>query len=193
MQYIIIIKNLIKIQQPKKSLRDDLLQKKFDSNNIINNREYLLYYFKKYFDRINEEELDSYKKNKILIDIYSPFFEELSKTENFNEIFSISILSRNIINKYNLKNDYINFFDINKYSPFKIYFWEKEDFCNIDELNINNDYLNDLIIYLIKSDKNIPFSSNDKTFTLKNLKRLIIDSKFLKPIKFDNNHFENIK
>ena len=134
-----------------------------------------------------------YKKYKILIDIYSPFFEELSKTENFNEIFSISILSRNIINKYNLKNDYINFFDINKYSPFKIYFWEKEDFCNIDELNINNDYLNDLIIYLIKSDKNIPFSSNDKTFTLKNLKRLIIDSKFLKPIKFDNNHFENIK
>ena len=97
----------------KNSLRDDLLQKKFDSNNIINNREFLLYYFKKYFNRINEEELDSYKKHKILIDIYSPFFEELSKAENFNEFFTISILPRDIINKYNLKNDYINFFDKN--------------------------------------------------------------------------------
>ena len=106
----------------KNSLKDDLLEKKFDSNNIINNQEYLLYYFKKYFDRINEEELDLYKQYKILIDIYSPFFEELSKTENFNEIFSISILPRNIINKYNLKNDCINFFDINKYYPLKFYF-----------------------------------------------------------------------
>ena len=180
-------KNIIKI-----SLRDDLLQKKFDSNNIINNREFLLYYFKKYFNRINEEELDSYKKHKILIDIYSPFFEELSKAENFNEFFTISILPRDIINKYNLKNDYINFFDKNKYSSLKIYTGEKEDFYIIDELNINNDCLNDLIIYLIKSDKNIPLFSNDKIITLKNLKRLIIDSKYLKSIKFNNNYFENI-
>ena len=176
----------------KNSLRDDLLQKKFDPNNIINNQEYLLYYFKKYFDKINEEELDSYKKHRILIDIYSPFFEELSKTSNFNETFTISILPRYIINKYNLKNDYINLFDKNKYSSLKINFGEIEDFNIIDELNINKDCLNDFIIYLIKYDKNVPSSSNDKIINLNQLKRLTIDSKFAKSIILGSNSFDII-
>ncbi len=79
------------------------MQYKFDSNNIINNKEYLIYYFQKYYKELNEEGIDKMKENKILIDIYSPFFEALSKTEIFSELFSIEILLSYIIKNKNLK------------------------------------------------------------------------------------------
>jgi len=59
------------------------LKIKFDYKNIINNKEYLIYYFQKYYKELNEEGIDKMKENKILIDIYSPFFETLSETEFF--------------------------------------------------------------------------------------------------------------
>ena len=181
-------KNLI-----KDKLREDLSQKKFDYNNIINNQKYLIYYFKKYYNKINEEELDSYKNNKIIIDIYSPFFDELSKNEIFNEIFTVSILPRYIINKYKLKKDYINYFNKIKNSSLKINFSENEDFNIIEELNINNKSLKSLIINMMNMNNNgFSFPFNNKNINLNNLEKLTIDSKFLKSIKFNNNSFEYI-
>jgi hypothetical protein len=59
---------------------------------------------------IDEEDVDKIKENEKLINIDSPLFNILSKTKNFSKIFTIHI-SQEIIDKYNLKEDYIKFFD----------------------------------------------------------------------------------
>ena len=55
-------------------------------------------------NRINEEDYE------ILIDISSPLFNIISKTKNFEKIFTIYINQKDI-DKNNLKDDYIKFFD----------------------------------------------------------------------------------
>ena len=175
----------------KNKFIEDLKQKKIDSKNVINSKEYLIYYFKKYYDSNNEEEIDSYKNNKILIDIYSPFFDEFFKKEIFNEIFKVNILPRYIINKYNLKNDYINFFENKNISSLSIYYGKKEDFNVIDELKINNNIIKNLVVYILHPDENFHFSINYKVINLNSLKIINIDSKFSK-FKIDDKSFESL-
>ena len=67
--------------------------------------DYIINFFKNYEKKENDE---------IYIDIYSPFFDLLSKEEYFWKKFIIPIISE-FIDKNKLKNDYISFFNkINK-------------------------------------------------------------------------------
>ena len=181
----------------QKNLKNDLLKIKFDSKNIINAKEYLIYYFKKYYEKTNEDDSDMDKNKKILIDIYSPFFEILYKTEIFTEIFNTKILPRSIIHKNNLKNDYITIFDnlykFNpQYSSISIYCSEKDDFNVFNELEINLVNIKNLIVFVLDSINTFSFSFNELDNSLKNLKHLRIDSKYTKSLKIKDEHFENI-
>ena len=186
----------------KNYLKNDLLQYKLDYNKIINNQQYLIYYFKKYYEKIKEEgELYSCKNPEIIIDIYSPFFETLSKTEFFSDIFSIKILSAYLIKKYSLTKDYKNAFNkINKlnskYSSILLYYEDKEDINLFNELEINFDDVKKLLIFIIDFNENINksilFSFNDKDINLKNLIKLRIDSKTNKSIEIESDTLENI-
>ena len=82
---------------------------KKDANNYGINS--IVYYVTNYIKKLKE----SKKGNlNIYIDIFSPFFDLLSKTEDFWEIFTIPINIR-FINKNHLEKDYISFFErINK-------------------------------------------------------------------------------
>ena len=181
----------------QKNLKDDLLKIKFDSKNIINAKEYLIYYFKKYYEKTNEDESDINKNKKILIDIYSPFFEILYKTEIFTEIFNIKILPRSIIHKNNLKNDYITIFDnlykFNpQYSSISIYCNEIDDFNVFTELGIHLNNIKNLIVFVLDSKNIFSFSFKELDNSLKNLKHLRIDSKYTKSLKIKDELFENI-
>ena len=59
---------------------------------------------------IDEEDIDKIENYEKLINIDSPLFNIISKTKNFEKIFTIHISQKNI-DKYNLKIDYINFFN----------------------------------------------------------------------------------
>ena len=60
---------------------------------------------------IDEEDIDKIKENRgLLIDIESPLFELISKTNNYEKLFTIH-LSQKVIDNYNLKDNYIKFFD----------------------------------------------------------------------------------
>ena len=80
------------------------------------------------------------KKEKKLIDIYSPFFEVLSKNEMLEYFYTIRI-DIETIQKYNLKNDYISAFkNLNesniKYGAIKFIYKNKSDLDFLTELNI---------------------------------------------------------
>ena len=181
----------------KNTLKDDLLKIKFDYKNIINNKEYLIYYFQKYYKELNEEGIDKMKENKILIDIYSPFFETLSETEFFSKLFNINILPKIIIKKYNLTNDYINYFEkLNKikseFSSISIYNGGKDDFNDLNEYRINSNNLNNLIIFILNLNNNFSFYFNCKDEILKNMRSLRVDAKFIKHKEILTDSFENI-
>jgi len=62
---------------------------------------------------LEEEDIDKIENNcEKLINIDSPLFKIISETKNFYKIFTIHI-SQKIIDKYNLKDEYIKFFDNN--------------------------------------------------------------------------------
>ena len=104
----------------EKKLQEELTKFKLDKNIF---QECILNYFKKLVKKDNETEKDKRDKkektekniknekriNKQIISIYSPFFDYISKTEYFEEL-TISI-SVKLIERYNLKNDYISAFD----------------------------------------------------------------------------------
>ena len=97
---------------PEKYNKDELKNKIKDKAIILqidikSIEKYVVKFYKKYGKNLNYE-------NKINIDIFSPFFLELSKNEFFKNIFIIPISMR-IIEKFNLQNEYIKAFEgINK-------------------------------------------------------------------------------
>ena len=102
----------------------DIFKKKYeDEKNVQNNSE------KKLVDSL------------IQIDIYSPFFDILSKTEFFGDIFTIT-MSMYIIDKKGLKDDYYNtFYNLNfaksNYSLLRIYIEDSYDILLLKEFNVN--------------------------------------------------------
>ena len=129
---------------------------------------------------------NEYKKTPkdIMIDIYSPFFETISKEDIFNKIFSIVIISAQI-EKLDLKNDYISVFNRlnaanSKYSAISFFFQKCEEINNYKEF-INYEQIQRLTIIQESS-----FASNHENllntlFTLnsidKNLIYLYLDFK----------------
>ena len=141
--------------------KKDYFEKKFEkyknkfNNNDIKN--YLIYYF--------EKNNKNSKFTNIYLDIYSPFFDILSKTNFFSDIFTI-IISINFIKEYRLEKDYIKTFKkLNKLnSKYSILF----RFININDI----DYFQTF------------------NFNLKNIEKLILFEDFGSNIDNYNYFFE---
>ena len=131
--------------------------------------DYIINFFKNYEKKENDE---------IYIDIYSPFFDLLSKEEYFWKKFIIPIISE-FIDKNKLKNDYISFF--NKINKLNINF--SLLFLYINENSIN--YLKELGINFNKIKKFITSPTNSREFILVDNKKDFND--FFKILfSFDN-------
>ena len=137
---------LFKINNLKDAYEKDLLQCKVD-NNIFES--VIINYFNK-----NEKNLINDKNEKI-IEIYSPLFEPILKTELLEKIFTIYI-PINIIEEYNLKTDYITVFNkLNKTNgnySLKIMFNENNDINLLKELNINFNKIRRMTIIFEESE-----------------------------------------
>ena len=85
----------------KKNLNKKLSELKIDVE-LIN--KFAMDYLKNYYlkNKENQEEF--------IIEIYSPFFDIISKSEFFEQVFTIPIPA-NEIKQFNLKNDYISLFE----------------------------------------------------------------------------------
>ena len=69
---------------------------------------YYIYQNKEIKNNTEENGYDETEKNYINIDIYSPLFDILSKTKNFEQIFTIKMNSYDIISN---ENDYRKLFN----------------------------------------------------------------------------------
>ena len=114
-----------------------------------------------YFEDIQKEEksrVEVEKLNEIPIDIYSPFLNCISKTKYFDFYFSINIFA-DLIEKYNLKEDYIDIFNkLNKsgsnYSSLYFKFTNDEDINYLKDFNLDFQKLKRLSIIKHYSDTN---------------------------------------
>jgi len=197
----------------------DLLQKKLDNFLIkhpkltisdINNyvKEFIPLYAKKKEKENNEQGINYENLYNNFIDIYSPFFELISKSEFFGNIFTINI-PINLIIKKSLENIYLTIFnDLEKNNI--NYFSLKISLNNIQDLDILNKFkikFNQLYKIIIDiSEENSIQNYNiflDKIFSLfpeeNTLKYLnleipnesdnIIDNKIISKI----NNFQNLE
>ena len=107
----------------RKQLKDFLLEYSISESFI---KKLAVRYFRKYLDK--NKDFNFYECSK-MISFYSPFFDDLSKEENFSKIFTISFpIGR--MNELYLKNDYLSFFEsLNK---------SNSNYSSL-EFNINNE------------------------------------------------------
>ena len=172
----------------------DLLQKKLENFlikhpqlTISDINKYVEEFIPKYANKLkkekvnNEQETNYEKPYNNFIDIYSPFFELISKSEHFGNIFTINIPT-NLIIKNNLENSYINIFDNlekNNYNYYsiKIILNDTKDLDILDKFKIKFNRLNKINIlennsienYNTFLDKLFSFFSKDNTLKYLNL------------------------
>ena len=183
-----------------KKLQEDLIKYKLDIDIL---KTYIIYHYKKSIEKFKENNKgkELYDFYEILIDIYSPFFDFLSKTDIFEQIFAIKI-SVKLIEKYNLKNDYILAFNnLNKAnSKYSSIIFDYKDTNDIDYLNdfkINFKQIKKLVI----NNKNINDNNINIEYLLKNIFKffdvennllyLTIDAYNYEANKIDENLIEN--
>ena len=176
--------------------KDILYYDELRNKNLVNYESNLKNYFKKYiksFQIMDHKNIIFNENNnsEILIDIYSPFFNILSKTDFFDEIF-IRIYA-NIIQKYNLFNDYIDKFnELNKSnSNYSIFYYSDNN--NIDffkKFSINFDKIKRLTIQFNKEIKEANYFYKALfSYNLDNLIYLRLCNNY---ILIDSNSIENI-
>ena len=158
-----------------KKLLYDTLTSFIKKNNIDLDslKEYLIEFYK------NQKNL---KKGKLFLDIFSPFFEELSKSECF-DLFIIP-LEMDLIDKNQLNSDYIAAFEnLNKKELnnicIKINFRNEKDINALKGININFEKIQELDIINVGNEKNINYDNIFKQLILapnfgKNLKKLYL-------------------
>jgi len=158
-----------------KKLLYDTLTSFIKKNNIDLDslKEYLIEFYK------NQKNL---KKEKLFLDIFSPFFEELSKSECF-DLFIIP-LEMDLIDKNQLNSDYIAAFEnLNKKELnnicLKINFRNEKDINALKGININFEKIQELDIINVGNEKNINYDNIFKQLILapnfgKNLKKLYL-------------------
>ena len=140
----------------------EILRKNFEQYNLDINeiKENIINYFKKYLksniEKSNDFQFITYKHYLKPISIYSPFFEILSKTSFFDEIFTIQIPIK-VIEKYNLEKDYISAFEIlNKantnYSSIFIKIKDANDINYFNQFKISTQNIKCLTIKKEKND-----------------------------------------
>ena len=173
----------------KRNLENDLKRLKLSENDMI---QYLIHYYNKYFNK-NEENI---------IDIYSPFFDLLSKEKKFNELFTIPLCIKDI-KKYSTTKDYISAFEeLNKtnlpYPILKICYSDIDDIQYLNDLKVNFNLIQKLKIEPEKMYNNEIFNSNSLFAIISslpnikdNLIYLDIKGTIIEDIKggfFGNNH-----
>ena len=119
----------------KEKLDNDISKNKLHMNKI----ECIIIDYFKISQEIVKIELESF--NEIPIDIYSPFFNCISKTKFFETRFTINIFV-NLIEKFNLKKDYIEAFnELNKsnsnYSSLNFKYTKNDDVKYLEDFNLN--------------------------------------------------------
>ena len=136
-------------------IKKDDLENKFKENflNFKINKETFQNYLDDFFK--------NYHKNNILIDIFSPFFEFLSTKEYFEKFFIITI---NLIEKYQLDNDYINAFNKlnqskSKYSSLEFIINKNIEIEKWKSYEINFEQIRNLTILEVEESSD---SSNEK-------------------------------
>ena len=136
----------------KNNLENDLSKSGVDINII---KKICINYFKKFLsinkekNNIDDKEEEKNKLSKLYIDIYSPFFDLISKSEIFEQF--IILISTYEIEKFNLKNDYQNVFSIMNelninYSSIEFIFKDINDINYLKEFKINFGQIKKLII-----------------------------------------------
>ena len=181
-------------------------QKNFNKNLLIRNlQEDLLKYgvelniYEKYVENyFKKEDITDFD---IKIDIFSPFFKILLKTEFFGRLFRI-LISTTLIEKYNLKNEYIFVFDeLNKsnmkYTSLTFYFKNSNDLDYFNEFKIKLKQIKNLDII---EGKKIYFNYYNSFFTnffsfkdiYNNLLYLNLHINSIDYELIDNNIFENL-
>ena len=186
-----------------KKLNKNLQKYGLDINSI---KLYIIDIFKNVISQIKENinnDKDIKKDNnfEIIIDIYSPLFEILSRDDIFGEIFSIPI-SIDLIEKYNLTTDYITAFnELNKnkskYSSIQFFFKKETDLEYFQKFQIN---LNQIKILTLKQDCKYFIKNYDiffkQLFEFKNMENnllyLIIDILPYNKYKINKDIFNNI-
>jgi len=129
----------------KKKLNTDIYTNK---TYIINDKNFYIKYFTKFKNTNND--------SNTYIDIYSPYFNSLSKMKDFGALFTIT-LPIELIKKYNLKNEYASIFDkLNRsnsqYSSLLIICKNPVDIYYLKGFNINFNQIKKVIIE--ENDKN---------------------------------------
>ena len=167
-----------------------LLNKKYDdflSKNNLNKDKFTKIIYEtiknKEIKDINEEDFTK-KNNIILISIYSPFFDILSKTKFFENRCAIYISTYKMYSLYDGDEDYYNkFFDrLNKsnvnYSSV-YFFFKRNEYINIlNEINIDFNKIKKLIIK--EDEKYHRYHNNDNNklfqilFSFKNIENNLI-------------------
>lgn len=138
------------VRKFNKDILNSNLQKDLSKNNLEKAKiEKIMVdiYNQRYEDKYkNNSEGSDKAGNKLIetdesIEIYSPFFETLSKMEFFEYLFTINI-STYIIDKFDLKEDYISTFEKlnqskSKYNSLTIYYEDSYDILYLKDFKIN--------------------------------------------------------
>ena len=138
------------VRKFNKDILNSNLQKDLSKNNLEKAKiEKIMVdiYNQRYEDKYkNNSEGSDKAGNKLIetdesIEIYSPFFETLSKMEFFEYLFTINI-STYIIDKFDLKEDYISAFEKlkqskSKYNSLTIYYEDSYDILYLKDFKIN--------------------------------------------------------
>ena len=213
------IKDYLSFKNNNKEFNKDLLEiklknylTKYPKLSFEDVNKYINEYFKLYEEKIKlkekKEQIINYANTcNIIIDIYSPFFESLSKNEYFRDIFTIN-LPIELISKKNLLNDYItifNNFEKNKvnYHSINISLGNKTVIDMLDKFTINFNQLKKINFNILYEDSSEDDEDNniDNTFINKifsffqknnNLKYLHFSNPDDCFIVVDNNVFEKI-
>ncbi len=160
----IIYNNYLDKNAIKRNLDSNLFNENID---IDINKGLIIKYFKKYFKSLknkNNDEKESYRFPELFIDIFSPFFEYLSK-DKIIENFGINILIKDI-DKNNLVYDYISTFNnLNQL---------KAQYISLRFNFINDNHLLYINTFNIKSEK---------------IKRLTIINEYYDFNYFNDNYF----
>lgn len=132
----------------KNNLENDIKEKKLDINMLkkiivdVYSKKYEKQYQGSKKDNSNSNDCNGLIETEVPIEIFSPFIDILSETEAFEKMFTIS-LSMYIIEKFDLKDEYISMFEKlnnskkSKYSSLNIYYEDSYDILDLKEFKIN--------------------------------------------------------
>jgi hypothetical protein len=136
-------------------------------------------YLHEYKNKTNIKEIDYNVLSEIPIDIFSPAFNLISQEKIFEEIFTV-LISIDLIEAFNLKKDYMSFFEKMNKSNSSLYsilfnYKSNNDFDYLKEFNANFDNMERLSIVRVQYALRNSYDHLLRNFfLLKNLEKSLI-------------------